>query len=170
MAAKRPRMRRGNSARPLLAAARPTIGVEVNDRKSVVSQKLLADVGSAVGRVGRIERDRAVVVDEADEARVLHAGRLGAHRRPQHPFGKRYVVGEFDGIGPLGDGPDQRNRLARACPRVLRWVWSCVELFVEVGSGEPLTERIEDVVGGLAARRRAARARCGTRLRPAAWA
>jgi hypothetical protein len=38
MAAKRPRMRRGNSARPLLAAALPTIGVEVNDRKSVVSK------------------------------------------------------------------------------------------------------------------------------------
>src|SRR6476619_7671646 len=37
MAAKWPRTRRGNSARPLLAAARPTIGVDVNDRKSVVS-------------------------------------------------------------------------------------------------------------------------------------
>ena len=36
-ATKRPLMRRGNSARPLFAAAGPTIGVEVKDRKSVVA-------------------------------------------------------------------------------------------------------------------------------------
>ena len=35
-AANRPPIRRGNSARPLLAAASPTIGDEVKDTKSVV--------------------------------------------------------------------------------------------------------------------------------------
>ena len=91
----------------------------------------------------------AVVVDEAHEAGVLHACRLGAHRRPQHPLGKRYVVGEFDGVGPLGDGPDQRNRLLRVAAGAQVGL-ELVELLVEVGSGEPVAERVEDVVGGLA--------------------
>ena len=102
-----------------------------------------------VGRVRRIERDRPVVVDEADEARVLHAGRLGAHRRIQDTLGKRYFVREYDGIGPLGDGPNQRDRL----PRVATGAQVCLELvqlFVEVGSGEPVAERVENVVGSLA--------------------
>ena len=43
-----------------------------------------------------------------------------------------------------------------------------VELFVEVGSGEPVAERVEDVVGGLAGVAEAARAHCGTRRRRAA--
>ena len=109
-AANRPPIRRGNSAKPLLAAARPTMGLEVKDVKSVRLEELLADVGAAVGRVGGVVRDRAVVVDEADEARVLHAGRLGAHGRPQHPLGKRGVVVEFDGVGPIGDRPDLADR------------------------------------------------------------
>src|SRR6476469_6768 len=37
IAANRPRMRRGHSARPLFAAAFPTIGLDVKDWKSVVS-------------------------------------------------------------------------------------------------------------------------------------
>ena len=149
MAAKRPPMRRGNSARPLLAAALPDHrrGRERPEVRRL--QQLLADVGSAVGRIGGVEPDRPVVVDEADEARVLHAGRLGAHRRPQHPLGKRYLVGEFDGVEPLGDGPNQRDRLLRVAAgahvRLER-----VELFVEVGSGEPVTECVENVVGSLA--------------------
>ena len=106
-------------------------------------------MGSAVGRVGGEEGDRPVVVDEADEAGVLHAGGFGAHRRPQHPLGKRYPVGEFDRIGPLGDGPNQRNRLLRMATGAQVGL-QLVELFVEVGSGEAVAERIEHVVGGLA--------------------
>ena len=36
-----------------------------------------------------------------------------------------------------------------ACPRVLRWVWRLSSCSVEVGSGELVAERVEDVVGGL---------------------
>ena len=39
-----------------------------------------------------------------------------------------------------------------------------VELLVEVGSGEPLTERVEDVIGGLARPRAAGGVRCGISL------
>ena len=53
--------------------------LEVRGRK-----QLLADVGSAVGGVGGVIRDRAIVVDEADEAGVLHSRLLGVHGRPQH--------------------------------------------------------------------------------------
>ena len=92
---------------------------------------------------------RAVVVGEADEAGVLHADRLGAHRRPQDTLGKRDVVGEFDGVGPFGDGPDLRNRLVGVAAGAQVGL-QLVELLVEVGSGEPVAERVEDVVGGLA--------------------
>ena len=149
MAAKRPRIRRGNSARPLLAAARPTIGVDVNEPEIFRLQQLLADVGSAVGGVAGVERDRPVVVDETDEPCVLHACGLRAHRRIQNTLGKWAVVGEFDAVGPFGDGPDQRNRLGRMATRPSVGL-KLVELLVEVGSGEPVAERIEDIIGGLA--------------------
>src|ERR1700733_10593810 len=73
-------------------------------------EQLLTDVGSAVGRVGGVVGDRAVVVDEANETGVLHAGLLGFHRRPQYTLGNRYVAGEFDGIEPRGDRADQGDR------------------------------------------------------------
>ena len=69
-------------------------------------QQLLADAGPAVGGVGGVARHRAVVVDEADESRVLHPGLFGGHRRPQDPLGKRYPGREFDGVGALRDRPD----------------------------------------------------------------
>src|SRR5689334_22141162 len=59
-------------------------------------EELLADVGSTVGRVGGVVGNRAVVVDEADEAGILHAGVLSLHRRPQYALGNRYVAWEFD--------------------------------------------------------------------------
>ena len=153
MAAKRPPMRRGNSARPLLAAALPDIGVDVNEQKSAGLQQLLADVSSVVGGVGGVVPHRPVVVGEADEAGILHARGFGAHRRPQDAFGKRYVLGRT-----------RRRRSARRWPRIsddrpLRATTGSrvrsqrVELFVEVGSGEPSTECVEDVVGVLAASR-----------------
>ena len=61
---------------------------------------------------------------------------------------KRDMVGEFDGVGPCGDGPDLGNRLVCVSTGT-RWV-QLVELFVQVGSGEAVVERVEDVVGGLA--------------------
>jgi hypothetical protein len=66
-------------------------------------EELLADVGSAVGRVGGIESDGAVVVDETDEAGIFQAGLLCADRGPQDPLGKCCAVGELDGLRPLGD-------------------------------------------------------------------
>ena len=78
-------------------------------------------------------------------------------------------VGEFDAIGPFGDGPNQRNRLGRMTTGAQVGL-ELVELFVEVGSGEPVAERIEDVVGGLAGVVEAGRAHCGTPQRRAASA
>ena len=104
---------------------------------------------SAVGSVGGVEGDRAVVVDEADEARVLHAYRLGFHRRPQHTLGKGNVAGEFDGVGPRGDAADQRDRVLRMATGAQVGL-KIVESLVEVGSGETVTECVENVVGGVA--------------------
>ena len=41
--------------------------------------------------------------------------------------------------------------VSAACPRVLQVGLELVQLLVELGSGEPVAERVEDVVGGLAA-------------------
>jgi hypothetical protein len=56
-------------------------------------------------------------------------------------LGKRDVVGEFDGIGPFGDGPDQRDRLPCdvSCDEGMRFSWaratSFTEPVIEVGNG-----------------------------------
>ena len=57
-----------------------------------------------------------------------------------------------------------------ACPRVAEVGLQGVEPLVEIGPGEALAERIEDVIGGLAPVVESSQLSCGTRLRPAAWA
>ena len=88
-AAKRPPIRRGKRARPLLAAAAPTIGEEVNVKKSFGFEELLADVGAVVGRIGGVEGHAAIVLGEPDEPSVFHAVGLSAHGRQQHPLTQR---------------------------------------------------------------------------------
>ena len=71
--------------------------VERRDREGdevVGLDQLRQDLEAVVRGVGRVVRDAAVVVDEADEARVLHAVGLVRARGKDDPLGQRRVGGE----------------------------------------------------------------------------
>ena len=113
-----PSIFRGNSASPLpTARLTPAVGDAVNVRKSVVVSRCCA-MSIAVERgVRPVVRDRAVVVDEADESSVLHpvalGRRLGATALGSGAF-RRF--GELDAVRGPGEVAEVGDRGARVPP------------------------------------------------------
>ena len=149
-AANRPPIRRGKRARPLLAAAAPTIGEEAKCTKSLRFQQLLADVGAVVGRVGGEVGRAAIVVDEAHEPGVLHALGFGAHRRHEDLLTQWCAVLESDAVAPLGDPAHEADgplRLFSSGTVVLE----DAEPSLHLGFSEPRPEVVQDIVSIIAA-------------------
>src|SRR5271154_4364145 len=109
-------------------------------------EELLADVGPAVGGIGGIKSDGAVVVNETDEACIFHAGLLRANRGPQDSLGKHYAVRELDGVRPIRNASEQKNRLISMSASAERSS-EFGELLIQSSFGKTLAESVKHIVG-----------------------
>ncbi len=112
----RPPTRRGNNAMPLLLTASPRSGTKEKRRKSSVRSISGAYLPSGIGGVGGKVGDAAIILDEADEPRILNAVALLLRDREDDAFaqfgGGR--EGDIIGIRPAGAAVLRRGVVAKA--------------------------------------------------------
>ena len=96
---------------PLFCAAAPFRVEIVKETKSSVCDQLRQDLEAVERGVRGVVLHRSVVLDEADEARILHPARLVRSRGKDHPLGQLGVGGEGRDVARRGEDADDLGGL-----------------------------------------------------------